>query len=482
MRRGLGLATCFLFACADPADPDGGVIPRVDGNLDSGATDGGNEPRDASDPNDAGLDAGADTGAPDAGVIDSGSGPGEWAEVYTAADTTFLQRLKIASNARGDGALTFEIFNQHILASVYSVDRGSWTAATPFQLAGSKLIQPTVALSPDGAVLLVWLEILDSGASMKLRSAEYRAGVWASPNDVATLTGDVSAGITDPLLLVNASGHAAISFEQLEQGQRRNVVATRSGSSWALHPIPAAQGPARVALDDDGTLTAIWSGIGPNVRHQTFDFNGGGWSAEAPLLSTPTLYPCGASGGCYAISAGRTGPAVALLWDGVGTFSGLGTTTAMIKNAGVWTEMSSGPLTVDTTLPRALSDASGNAIALYQIGGANPLLQSRRYEQAANTWQVAESLPGMVTTEAVINGSGEVLVFGSAVGTGMTAVTTNRGGTWAPPISMEDLARCEPRTSVIALADEGTAFLAQICNAPGGGFPLFVQARRFTIR
>jgi hypothetical protein len=246
-------------------------------------------------------------------------------------------------------------------------------------------------------------------------------------------------------------------------------------------------GPAKIALDDAGQLTALYSSrtsIGSttsSVFSRRYNF-ASGWAAPIPVLTTNTQYTCVSSSPCYAVSSGGTGKTVALFWDAVGTFSSDGTITSRVLNASgtEWTLIPD-PLGTNTTFPLLHSDASGNAIAVYQTRNISNQgqLTSRRFDASTDTWTAVHLREGFFANSAAMNAGGEVLVYGETVG---PKTVTNLGADWSVITAYEDLTNCIPRVSATDLDDNGVGLIVQICETPTVSTPMFIRAKRFSIR
>jgi hypothetical protein len=271
-------------------------------------------------------------------------------------------------------------------------------------------------------------------------------------------------------------------------GYRRSFVSTLSGSGWKTEKLgDDVAGPAKIALDDNGQLTALYSSrtstgsLTSTVFSRRYDFSSG-WAAPIPVLTTNNQYTCASSGPCYTIGSGRSGKTVALFWDAIGTFSSDGTITSRVLNASgtEWTLIPD-PLGTNTTFPLLHSDASGNAIAVYQTRNASNQgqLTSRRFDASTDTWTAVHLREGFFASAAAMNASGEVLAYGE---TGGPKTVTNLGADWSAITAYDDLTNCTPRASAVDLDDNGVGLIVQICETPTVSSPMFIRAKRFSIR
>ncbi len=417
----------------------------------------------------------------------------QWRTVDTGTgspNASFFQRLQIASNARGDAVALWEDYPAKLRVSLYKADTDSWSAVTTFEQPNSFLNGARVRVLPDGTAVAAWLDVPISGAAMKWRIAKSSGALWSAPATIITLDADVQ-GVAYSDLQVGDAGQIALAWQtqRFSSGAySRSYVTTPSGASWTTERLgDDLAGPAKIALSDN-QLIALYSNRTSvasttySVFSKRFDF-GSGWDSAAPILSTSNQYTCASnSSPCYTVSAGDNGKTVALLWDAIGTFSGDGTITSkVLEPAGtVWTNIPDAVGT-NTTLPLIRSDAAGNAIALYITRNASNQgqLTSRRFDASTNTWTAVHTRDLLYATSAAMNATGEVFAYGETAGP-KTAV--NLGGDWSAVTTYEDFTNCIPRVSAIDLDDNGFAIIAQICETPTVSTPLFIRAKRFSIR
>ncbi len=427
--------------------------------------------------------------------ISSTTPASQWQRLDTGSteqNASFFQRLRVASNARGDAAAIWEEYPSRLRLSVYTAATDSWDAVKTFQQTSSFLQDARVRVLPDGTVIAVWLETPISGAAQRWRFVKSNASGWDAPTDILTLDSDVQ--LTFNLdLLVNEAGRIAFAW-QVERvtapGYRRSYVSTQvSSTGWLTEKLGDDEaGPPKITLDHAGTITALY-GSRTNNNSATFSvfskrYTSNGWATPVAVLTTNNRYSCAnSSSPCYAVSTGQNGKTVALLWDAVGTFSGQGTVTSR-----VWDELSqtwlviADPIAINTNLPLLRSDANGHAIAVYQTanGSNTGLLTSRRFDASTDTWTAERTREGVFAKEAQMNSSGEVFLYGE-VSTPQTI--SNLGADWSTVISYDDISACGlARATTIALDDNGFGLIAQLCETPSVGIPMFVRAKRFSLR
>ena len=420
----------------------------------------------------------------------------QWRTIDTGAglpNASFFQRLQVATNARGDAVALWEDYPAKLRVSLYKSDTDSWSAVTTFEQPSSFLGGARVRVLPDGTAVAAWLEVPISGAAMKWRIAKSSGALWNAPTTIITLDADVQ-GVVYSDLQVNDAAQIALAWQtqRVSSGAySRSYVATPSGSSWATERLgDDLAGPAKIALSNTGSnqLIALYSSrtniatTTYSVFSKRFDFSSG-WDSAAPILNTSNQYTCASNfSPCYALSAGKSGKTVALLWDAIGAFSGDGTITSKVlePSGTVWTNIPDA-VGANTTFPLIRSDAAGNAIALYITRNASNLgqLTSRRFDASTNSWTAVRTRDLLYATSAAISASGEVFAYGETAG---PKTAFNLGGDWSAVSAYEDLTNCIPRVSAIDLDDNGLALIAQICETPTVSYPMFIRAKRFSIR
>jgi hypothetical protein len=442
--------------------------------LDDAALDAGTIPRDA------------EPAPTDAGAVPSGA----WQVASTeqgGADPATIQRLRVATNARGDAALLWELYPDKLKATTYSAATGLWSPVVTLERAGWTLGLPAVQVLEDGTALAVWREFDRAGTTLRLGTARIRGGVWAPPEVLATLSGSVQADISPPQLLADARGRAAVTWQQLRvgSGASQGFVATSTGGRWRVEQAGLDyDSPVRVALDATGTVHALYAGrISPNAPsnsliHRRYTFADDTWHAPTVVVDTPTLYPCSNdSVACYALAATRAGEVVVLGWDAIGSFSGQGTLRAFVRDVAGDTWSAGEVLATDTTVPIVSGDGRGVRVSYGTVDAARAAqLESRRWTRAGG-WAAPERLAGFVARAMAVGAGGDAVAVGTTRGL-TPASTLSTGNGWSTPELYEDLDACVGRDTVGVLDDVGSLLMAQICSSPGDNFPLFVRARR----
>jgi PKD repeat protein len=417
----------------------------------------------------------------------------EWRRVDTGTTgptASSFQRLRVDSNARGDTVAVWEDYPARLRLSVYNAATDTWSAVTTLAQLGSFLNGARARIFPDGTAVAVWLDVPVSGAAMRWRVARFTGGSWGAASDIVTLDADVQA-VLNADLQVNAGGQIALAWQtqRVSTGAyTRSYVSTTTGAGWTTQQFGNdLAGPTKIALGDNRLITLYSSRTSPASQTSSVFWTRlegqSAWSNPQALLTTPAQFTCiSNSSACYAVSAGRGGKAVALFWDAVGTFSGDGTITSKVlePDGTAWTDITD-PLGANTSLPLLRSDAVGNAVALYTTRDANNFgqLTSRRFDASTNTWTAVRTLGGFNLSSAASNDSGEVIAYGENTG---PKTTVNLGSAWSAITAYEDYTTCIPRLSDVALDDAGFAVIAQVCETPTVSQPLFVRAKRFSVR
>ncbi len=146
-----------------------------------------------------------------------------------------------------------------------------------------------LAVAPGGAVTAVW-QFTDYGAGYRVVSARRSAqGAWEAPTELTTAP--VTSGEALPRIAVDDSGRATAVWTQSP-----TVVLTASrdaGGAWdapvTVSGAPGNVGDASVAMDASGTATAVWRRFSGVFRVETASRPAGGsWSLPDFLSSAAT--------------------------------------------------------------------------------------------------------------------------------------------------------------------------------------------------
>jgi hypothetical protein len=495
-RCGVFTVGILVSALAAGCNEDNSKRITDDGSIASGSTDAGNgSPADVPV-----VDAVTNVPIVDAANVDTAvpvpGANGGWSRIgpVNQADQSTFQNLCVAANAAGDAAMVWQLYPGVLQATIYSHATDKWSAVKTFEVGDSLLSNHAVKVLGDGTVALAWLEILKSGESMKLRMATSINGQWTAANDITSLDANVSAGISQPEFVADDLGNVAIAWRSTIKGPQsfsQSFVATRSAGAWQVKPLGAfGVGPPKLALDKSGVLHVLYSGALPAttapfyVLATKYDFVAKTWSDPVSLKDDAYLYDCRPSLPCYGVSAGKAGAAVAVIWAGNGSDGTKGAITGSVYNGAtaLWTSTGVNPLGLTGAAPQTVTDGFGNSTFVYSTvsNDAKLLMQSRKFTSATSMWAASESLPLFNMEDTKVNGSGELLVVGSAQGQ-VPGTTSNVGAGWSQPRLVDDFKQCTSRQLAGALDDQGVALLGQICST-SGGLPMFIRSARFSIR
>jgi PKD repeat protein len=411
-----------------------------------------------------------------------------WQTVNTGDVSRTLQKLRVSANARGDAAAIWEDYPDKLRASIYSADKDAWSPATIFETTAQLLAQPTVKMFGNGTARAVWLEIPVAGGSLKWRTSTSFGELWNAPSDVLTFGAD-SEGVTDPELVVNNFGNAAFTWLESRAtapAYSKTFVASFKGNTWTSQQLGDNNaGPAKIALDNAGNLSAIYgskssSGNSNSVFVRRYDFTTQTWEQPVSILESNSRYSCQSEKPCYAISSSANGKAMALLWDAAGSIGTLGTISSRVYDlvSKSWQNFLDSTVATEAGFPFLASQGDGSAMAVYNKLGK---LESRRFNASTNTWKTAKVLDGYFTKELQLNFNGEAMVNGITNTVG-ELTSANLGFDWQPVTKFDDFTVCRPPETTISLDDNGIAMLAQVCRPGGQDSPMFIRAKRFSIR
>ncbi len=411
-----------------------------------------------------------------------------WRTVNTGDVFRTLQKLRLSSNARGDAAAIWEDYPDKLRASVYSADNDAWSAATIFETTGKLLAQPSIKIFGNGMARAVWLEIPAAGGSLKWRTSTSFGELWNAPSDVLTFGAD-SEGVTDPELVMNNFGNAAFTWLESRvtaPSYSKTFVTSLKGNTWTSQQLGDNNaGPAKIALDNAGNLSAIYgsissSGNSNSVFVRRYDFTTQIWEQPVSILESSSRYSCLSEKPCYVISSSANGKTMALLWDAAGSIGTLGTISSRAYDlvSKSWQNFPDSTVASEAGFPLLVSQGDGSTMAVYNKLGK---LESRRFDASTNTWKTAKVLDGYFVKELQLNFNGEAVVNG--IGTTIGAMTsTNLGFDWTPITKFDDFTVCRPPETTVSLDDNGIAMLAQVCRPGSQDSPMFIRAKRFSIR
>jgi hypothetical protein len=268
---------------------------------------------------------------------------------------------------------------------------GQWSASAPVSGSGPSDVQPPqVAVNPHGDAVAIWsADILGSAGVVRV-SSRPAGGQWSDP----TVISEGTVYDRDVDVAIDAQGNAtAIWTEFSESAQPSPAFIVRSasrpsGGDWS-DPVDfsksALHSSARLAVDPQGNVTAIWLGDGMNSPAVVLSNRrpaGGDWGSAAVALSSDDTI-ASAEGPQIAVDAQGTLTAV---WASHANAGGYTVQSSRRTAAGTW----SAAVNVGTGYsPQVAVDPQGNATAIWQQGSpsSSAVLSSSR--TGAGPWSGA---------------------------------------------------------------------------------------------
>jgi hypothetical protein len=320
-------------------------------------------------------------------------------------------------------------FDSRVVTSVLSADHSSWS--TPVELVGTDTAWGDggidLAEAPDGTLTAVWSVRTDSGGSPWEVYARTRAadGTWSAPAQLSDTAADGADSAHAPSVAVTSDGTVVVVWKQTDgpSASVRTVSRAPGATTWTA---PAAATPSyqsisdpEVSAADDGTVTVAYEGTDESEDQSILTAarsTDGAWAAPETVTATDDL-------------AGTPEPLIApdgdvtLVWvDYTTTF---GTRTATRDAAtGTWSAVQTLSTSyVSEAWDTAIAD-DGTVHALWPqaVGDKTALMESVRSE---GRWSSPTALPG--STFANVLGQVSVGEDGSAsaVWSGSTSDSAN---------------------------------------------------------
>ena len=322
---------------------------------------------------------------------------------------------------------------------------GQWSASVPVSGSGASEVQPPqVAVNAHGDAVAVWSADIGGSTGVVRASRRPAGGQWSDP----TVISEGAVYDRDLDVAIDAQGNATAIWSEFSTATSTFVVRSASrpsGGGWS-DPVDfsksALRNSARLAVDPQGNVTAIWLGDGtlsPAVVLTKSRPAGGEWSSEPIALSSddatvsaeaPQLAidaqgnatviwglhhfggddvvqtarrPAGSAwSAAIDLSDGRA-PQVAVdpqgnataIWE-LSSPSGSAVLSSGRTAAGSWSNpapMASGDDAYDVGYPWVAADPQGNVTAIWaRYNSTNVLAQATRHVAGSSSWNPAADL------------------------------------------------------------------------------------------
>jgi PKD domain len=216
------------------------------------------------------------------------------------------------------------------------------------------------------------------------------APTWLAPKDLSAPGGDA----LDTQVAVDAQGDSFAVWRRFDGSHQIVQGAVRSaGGDWSRPQNLSALGfdsfKQHVDVDPDGNAVAVWYRvIGSNSQIESATLPAGSttWGAAQPL-SDATHFASDPS-----VAVGPRGDALAVWAEPNGTHTII---EASRRPAGstTWSpQMDASPTSVDARDARVAVDPLGSAVAVFQIQGAQEVIEAATLPSIASSWTTAKDL------------------------------------------------------------------------------------------
>ncbi|MET0603152.1 MAG: PKD domain-containing protein [Baekduia sp.] len=263
---------------------------------------------------------------------------------------------------------------------------GQWSASVPVSGSGASEVQPPrVAVNAHGDAVAVWSADIGGSTGVVRASRRPAGGQWSDP----TVISEGAVYDRDLDVAIDAQGNATAIWSEFSTATSTFVVrsASRPSSGGWSEPVDfsksALHNSARLAVDPQGNVTAVWLGDGtlsPAVVLTKSRPAGGDWSSEPVALSSDDATVT-AEAPQLAVDAQGNATAV---W-GLHHFGGDDVVQAARRTAG--SSWSPAVELGDGRAPQVAVDPQGNATAIWELSSSpssSAVLSSSR--TAAGSW------------------------------------------------------------------------------------------------
>ncbi len=239
---------------------------------------------------------------------------------------------------------------------------GQWSASVPVAgSAASDVRPPQVAVNAHGDAVAIWAADLGAAGVVRV-SSRPAGGQWSAPRVIS----EDAVYDRDVDVAIDAQGNATAIWSEFSTTASAYLVRSASrpsGGDWS-DPVDfsksALNSSARLAVDPQGNVTAVWLGdgtISPAVVRSRNRPAGGAWGAEVALSSDDAT--ASAEGPQIAVDAQGT---VTAVWASHAMAGGYAVQSARRTATGDWSA------TVDVGTgysPQVAVDPQGNATAIW---------------------------------------------------------------------------------------------------------------------
>ena len=363
------------------------------------------------------------------------------------------------------------------------------SAPAALDLSSSGGRAPQIAVDGAGNAIAAWYR--EAGGTATVQAATRPpGGAWTAPIDLSAPGPALTTQQTEtpPLeLAVNESGDAVAVWSRSDGS---NVIVQASvrpaGGNWSTPADLSEEGEdalwARVALDDNGSATAVWSrsdGSNPIIQAATRAANGS-WSMPEDLsvVGTTSRIP--------RVAADDAGN-VTVIWSRI--IPSIVVQAAVRPHGGGWAPAVDISAAGTGGLPDLAVGGAGRAVAVWMsFEGGEWVIRGSRRAAVDDDWSAVElvSTPQAQTTgsarvpDVAMNAAGEAVAawFRTTNTSTLVEVTSSSfAGTWSAPVTTGAPSAERPqvvvdhvgRAAVAWMAWNGSNYIIQESFRPAGG-------------
>ena len=383
--------------------------------------------------------------------------------------------IEVAPSGRGVAAWTALMSNPErtdLLASEVNPATG-WSEPFVVNGPGSAVGKPEVVVSDSGAAFVAWRQTGSTAEVDLWVRVRNEAGIWADPEQVDLLTGDVRG-----FSLIASGDGARIAWSHNTGAM--NEIFSRAISSTGTIGTRESVSPSgsindsdqvRIAVSKDGAALCLFSSFDGTYRnlHASRMTPAGVWlpselveNSDLGVLSITALDVAEDEGG--ALAAWRAGPAGSgQLWASRFTPSGGWEAPERLDDPTASTPVNFGDLVL-------LADGTGLAVWSEHAATSDDITW-RRWLPSTGSWEGPQAIPGYdgniggLDLDGDGRGNALLLVKAGPVGAAVLRSTRYLDGDWEPPIPIAD----DLAVASVALGDAAGIGVWSALPSTGGG-------------
>ena len=340
---------------------------------------------------------------------------------------------------------------------------GQWSALGPVSGIGdSDVRRPQVAVNAHGDAVAVWSADNQDAAKYVVRvSSRPAGGAWSEP----AIVSDGAIFDSSQDVAIDEQGNATVIWTEFPGTGGGPIVRSASragnGGGWS-EPVELSEGSVngspRLAVDPQGTVTAVWLGTAPHdpgpgsvtVVRSNSRSAGGTWSAATTVALSSEAGVASAAAPQVAVDAQGNATAA---WGSFDSADGYVVQTARRPAGGSWS--AANDLAAGQS-PQVAVDAKGNATAIWESTTPSGTVVRSSASAAGGPWSAAADMASGTNPDKVgfpwvaVDPQGNVTAIWARYDTSLLlAQATHRaaGGTWSP---VADLSVGRPITAIPA--------------------------------